>query len=237
VQQVIAFISGKGGMGKTALCAAIAGALAKTGRKVLCIDCDSGTGDLSHYLGLAESQNLTYSDVALGHYALDSATAHPDFPGLRFLDAPSGREPLDHAAFAALLRQAKQRFDYILLDAPPLQIQADAWLLVTQADPAAIRGARHMADLLELQGAQNLRLLVNAIDRKEMSALLLTVDDVMDQTGLPLLGILPRDSALKLAAAQGKHILTYTKKGAAAAALRIADRLQGKHVTIPSRVI
>lgn len=235
--QVIAFVSGKGGMGKTALCAAVATALAQSGKRVLCIDCDSGPGDLAHYLGLAEGQNLSYSEVCRGHYPMEQATAHPQWPGLRFLAAPSARETVEPADFATLLRQAKQRFDCILLDAPQPEIRADQWLLVTGADPAAIRGARFLADALEVAEARNIRLLVNSIDKKELSALSLTVDDVIDQVGVALLGILPRDPAVKLAAAQGEALLSYTKKGAAAAAMRIADRLQDIRTPIPGRII
>ena len=44
--QVVAFVSGKGGTGKTTLCAAVAGSLAKRGSKVLCIDLDVGLRNL-----------------------------------------------------------------------------------------------------------------------------------------------------------------------------------------------
>lgn len=236
MSQVIAFVSGKGGMGKTALCAAVAAALAKSGKRVLCIDCDSGPGDLAHYLGMAEGQNLSYSEVCRGDYPLSQASAHPNWLGLQLLSAPSSRETVTADAFAALLRQAKQRFDFILLDSPQRNAPADQWLLVTMADPAAIRGARHLADRMEVAGNRNIRLLVNAIDQKELAAFSLTVDDIMDQVGLPILGILPRDPAVKLAPVEAKALLQYTKKGAAAAVLRIADRLQDIRTPIPGRI-
>ena len=40
--EVIAVLSGKGGTGKTSVCAGIAVALAELGEHVLCIDCDMG---------------------------------------------------------------------------------------------------------------------------------------------------------------------------------------------------
>ena len=54
----------------------------------------------------------------------------------------------------------------------------------------------------------------------------------MDNAGLPLIGIVPEDPNVTLAAAFGKPLLTYTKKGAAAACRRIATRLQGMPVKI-----
>ena len=38
--ELIAVLSGKGGTGKTSLCAGISTALAAEGKRVLCIDCD-----------------------------------------------------------------------------------------------------------------------------------------------------------------------------------------------------
>ena len=59
----------------------------------------------------------------------------------------------------------------------------------------------------------------------------LTVDDIMDQSGLPLLGIVPEDRNVVLAAAFRQPLLGYTNKGAAAACRRIAKRIQG--ITVP----
>lgn len=234
--EVIAFVSGKGGMGKTALCAAVAAALADDGKKVLCIDCDDTMGDLGHYLGLGQTPALTYADICRGDYSLQQAEVHGSLRNLRFLGAPATAQPVQRENFATLLRQAKQQFDYILLDGPDILLSADQWVLVTQPTQAAIHGARRKADALELQGANKVRLIVNGIHPRDMAALGLTVDDAMDQIGVGLLGIVPRDRAVDLAAKAEKPLHLHTKKGAAAAAARIAQRLQGKQVRIPGRL-
>ena len=234
--EVIAFVSGKGGMGKTALTAAVGVCLAAAGKKVLCIDCDDGMGDLDAYLGLGQLPDLTYAEVCRGTYSLDRATVHPELPTLRFLAAPAVESFITQDQMAPLLRQARQNFDYILLDASPAPYVrlTDRFVLLTQATPAAIRGARRMADELELQRAWDVRIVVNRIDTRQMAALGLNVDDVMDQVGLALLGIVPDDPAVTRACAEGK--LLQGKKGAAAAAERIARRLQGIQTAIPSRL-
>ena len=62
------------------------------------------------------------------------------------------------------------------------------------------------------------------------------VDDVMDETGLPLAGIVPEDISVTLAAAFGQPILAYKPHGPASAAFRrIAGRMQGCHRPVPLR--
>ena len=71
--EVIAVLSGKGGTGKTTLCAGIATALAQDGEKVLCIDCDVGLRNLDIALGLTEGDALSFLEVCRGEYTLEQA--------------------------------------------------------------------------------------------------------------------------------------------------------------------
>ena len=59
-----------------------------------------------------------------------------------------------------------------------------------------------------------------------------TIDDIMDGVGLPLLGIVPDDADVTLAAVEGKPLCQYTFRGAGLACLHIAQRLQGKRVKL-----
>ena len=86
--------------------------------------------------------------------------------------------------------------------------------------------------MLELMGKKDIRLIVNRINKKMVEAMSLTVDDIMDRAGLPLIGIVPEDRNVTLAAAFATALLEYEKKGAAAACKRIAKRIQGKRVSV-----
>jgi len=237
VGELIAVLSGKGGTGKTSVCAGLASALALQGEKVLCIDCDVGLRNLDIALGMSDIAALSFLDVCSGAYPLSQATRHPVYEGLRFLTAPMdcSAEKIDTAAFGEMLRQAGEQFDYVFLDAPA-GIEAGFALaarfanrifLVTGPDPAAIRDASRAAEMLELMGKENIRLIVNRINKKIAKSLKLTVDDIMDTAGLPLMGVVPEDPCVTLAAAFSKDILSYRRKGAAAACCRIARRIQG----------
>ena len=236
--ELIAVLSGKGGTGKTSVCAGIATALAATNRRVLCIDCDVGLRNLDISLGLSDAASLSFLEVCRGTYQLSQATAHPQYPSLRFLTAPMtcGIDAIDPAAFGELVHDARKMFDFILLDAPAgvdagfrlAARYADRCIIVTGPGPAAIRDAERTGQLLELMDKKNVRLIVNRVDKKMISAMNLTVDDVMDGAGLPLLGVVPEDLNVTLAAAVGTPLLKYKPRCAAAKACRrIANRIQG----------
>ena len=100
--KVIAVLSGKGGTGKTSVCAGVAIALAAGGNRVLCIDCDIGLRNLDIPLGLSDMDALSFYDVAQGGYPLSGCCVHPDYPSLCFLTAPMNKRPedMDPEAFA-----------------------------------------------------------------------------------------------------------------------------------------
>ena len=240
--ELIAILSGKGGTGKTSVCAGIAEALALQGKTVLCIDCDVGLRNLDIALGLSQMGTLSFQDICSGNYTLDQAACHDTYPSLSFLTAPVNCTPdeVDKQAFGEMLQQARQLFDYVLLDAPAgievgFQLSAayaDRVILVTSADPAAIRDASRASDVLEAMGKKNVRMVLNRVNEKMISAMGITVDDIMDQSGLPLLGLVPEDENVPLAAAFRRPLLDYQKKGAAAACKRIAKRIQGNFVPV-----
>lgn len=235
--ELIAVLSGKGGTGKTSVCAGIAEALADGGAKVLCIDCDIGLRNLDISLGISQLGALSFADVCSGEYALEQACQHPVYPNLHFLTAPMNcpADQIDQQAFVQLLRQARESYQYIFLDAPAgidagFQLAArfaDRVLLVTGADPAAVRDATRAGELLELMGKGDIRLIVNRVTAKMVTAMAVTVDDVMDRAGLPLIGVVPEDPNVTLSAAFGVPLLKRTRRGAAAACRRIAKRIQG----------
>ena len=235
--ETIAVLSGKGGTGKTSLCAGIATALAHSGERVLCIDCDVGLRNLDIALGMSDVAALSFEEVYSGAYSLEQAARHPVFEGLYFLTAPMhcAADQVDTEAFSQLLDKARKRFTYVFLDAPAgieagftlAARYADRILVITGSDPASIRDASRAAEVLEKMEKRNIRLIVNRVNEKMYSVMKLTVDDIMDEAGLPLLCIVPEDDDVVLAAAFKKPLLKQTKKGAAAACRRIARRLQG----------
>lgn len=236
--ELFAVLSGKGGTGKTSVCAGIATALAEEEKRVLCIDCDVGLRNLDISLGLSDGSALSFLDISEGSYPLDRAARHPVYPTLAFLTAPMNRpvEKIDAGKFGDMLHQARQAFDYIFLDAPAgvdagfrlVASAAERFLLVTGSGPAAVRDAARVGDLLELMGKKDIRLIVNRVDKNLLNTVQVTIDDVMDTAGLPLAGIVPEDTNVTLAATFGHPLLKYARRSPAAKAYRrISKRVQG----------
>lgn len=236
--EVLAVISGKGGTGKTSVCAGVACCLAKLGKRVLCIDLDVGLRNLDISLGMSAEPILPFTAVMRGEYTLDNVGVHPKIPNLYLLTAPvtENAETLDARQFGELIARAAERFDWVFLDAPAgigagfrLATQfADQAAVVSNGDPASLRDAAHATDVLLAARELPARLVVNRVSPKIYARMRATIDDVMDGVGLPLLGYVPEDSSVTLAAAASQPLILYSNRGAARACDNLARRLCGK---------
>ena len=240
--QVLAVISGKGGTGKTSVCAGVAGCLCLEGARVLCIDADLGLRNLDISLGMASEASVSFLEVMRGDYTLEQAPRAAGLSGLQLLTAPVSvcAEDLDEAQFASLIDEARRRYDWVLIDAPAgigagfdLAVRhADELMVVCLADPASQRDAARAAELALTKREVPAKLVVNRVSPQLFRRMNATVDDIMDGVGLPLLGIVPDDANVTLAAVEGKPLCQYTFQGASLACLHIAKRLQGKRVKL-----
>jgi septum site-determining protein MinD len=227
-------------MGKTCLAAGLAMALAKGGKRVLCVDCQAGFGTMDIYLGMESQDALSYADICRGDYPLIRAAVHPQLPSLRFLAAPVRPEDVEDR-FGNMLQTARAEFDFILLNAPAgfgdmarLAAQrADRCMVLCGIDDSSIRTAGRVADQLQLLGKTDTRLVVSRLQMDMMKTMKLTVDDIIDRVGIPLLGLVPEDGQVTLLSAAGKF--PSGKKWAFAAYERISKRMQGQPVPIPTR--
>lgn len=234
---VLVVTSGKGGTGKTTLCAGIASCLAAMGQKVLAIDCDIGLSNLDIALGMTDCATISFLDVMMENHYLSDAPEHPSIPGLQLLTSPSKTRAglVDDIIFGRLIEEAAETYDWVLLDAPAgigfgfdLAVSyATRAILVATADPGSLRDAQHTAGLLVDHGIDPIHLVVNRVTRRLLSSIRSTVDDMMDHVGLPLLGLIPEDQAVPVAAAHGSALVLRSRKGAAMACLHISRRLLG----------
>ncbi len=126
----VVFSSALPGEGKTTTCASLAEVLAESGKRVLAIDADLRRPRLAAHFGLTSDVGLT--TVLIGRASLEDVV-QPVSEKLDVLASgsvpPNPSELLDSPPMRSVLSIAKDRYDIVLVDAPPLLPVADAVIL------------------------------------------------------------------------------------------------------------
>ena len=127
--------------GKTVTALNLSWLLAQTDEvNCLIIDADLRMPSLTDYLGIETDKGL--SDILTGNGSFQDSIVKLQPSGLHLL--PGGEQRSDVAElisgpkFREILREAREMFDYVLIDAPPLGIFTDATVLINQADGAVL---------------------------------------------------------------------------------------------------
>jgi len=239
--QVIVMTSGKGGTGKTSLTAGIAASMALDGHKVLCIDGDIGLRNLDIALGMTDCALMDFTDVVLQDCPLSmAAAAHPEIETLSLLTAPLTM-PEDFPGedgMKRVLAQAREQYEYVFVDSPATLgewaklslCDADRVLLAVTMDPNALRDAQRVVS--GLAHIEQVHLIANRVIPRMLTRLDMTIDDVMDTVGLPLIGIVPDDPTVQIAASRGMALALQSTCRAAKACGNIAARLAGRSVPL-----
>mgnify|MGYP000361641435 CR=1 FL=1 len=117
--QVLSVISGKGGVGKTLLTAALGIQLSRMGKKVLLIDGDMGLRNLDLILGVENECFYNIWDLAQGKCFIRDAILSID-ENLYFLSASQGEtwEEISSDAINTVLEDIDEIYDFILIDCP-----------------------------------------------------------------------------------------------------------------------
>ncbi|HEY4601574.1 MAG TPA: MinD/ParA family protein [Cerasibacillus sp.] len=153
--KTIAFVSGKGGVGKSNIALNFAIELQKRHKSVLLIDLDIGMGNIEVMLGLQAQYSIV--DLLESHYRLQDIIQNgPN--GLSFIAGGSGLLDIfsmneqDFSFFYEEYSQAVRQFDYILFDmgaginewSVSFILAADECVVVTTPEPTAITDAYSM---------------------------------------------------------------------------------------------
>jgi capsular exopolysaccharide synthesis family protein len=123
--------------GKSYISMNLALVLAQRGGSALLIDADLRRGRLHSAMAIPQAPGL--SQILSGVATLDECIVKfPRFEGLSILPMgpvpPSPADLLDSAAAASLLDECRRRFDYVVIDTPPLLVVSDAVILSRFAD-------------------------------------------------------------------------------------------------------
>ena len=241
--KAIVIASGKGGTGKTTATAAISSCLALAGKTVLCIDADAGLKNLDLCLGLSDKAVFDFGDVINGRCGLEAAVIpHPQLPRLFFLTAPVDSAE-EAEGLTRLIRFTRDIFDYCIIDSPAglgsgftaAAAAADCAIVVSASDPSSCRDSGRVVMELREMGVEDPRLVVNRVRKNILFRTKQTIDDAVDSIGARLLGIVPEDKQVILAAAAQQPLALSKNCDALSAFDRIARRIDGEKVPILTR--
>lgn len=182
---VILVTSTAPGEGKTSLALALARSYAVAGKRCLLVDCDLREPDLHNHLGLHRDAGLM--EFLLGQrrdVSLDSIVYREARTGVNVIvGSQRSSTATDHfvtgSSFAGLIAAARQVFDVIVLDAPPVMPVVDSLYLAPYAD--AIVFVSKWAATLQADAKSAVRLLD---DERRADVEILTVLNQVEKTDL-----------------------------------------------------
>ena len=119
--------------GKTVISAAMARLLARSGRKVLLIDADLRRGQIAKVLDLPNEYGLV-EILGRRQHSLDEVVQQDGVSGLHVLTTggtvvPNPPDLLDSDRMRALLSEAGEAYDLIVIDSPPVRLVSDTRIL------------------------------------------------------------------------------------------------------------
>ena len=126
--------------GKSTTAINLALAIAEKGKRVLLVDADLRRPSLADMCGLEPAVGLT--TVLIGEARLEDVTQPWGAAGLEVLAAgevpPNPAQLIDSPAMDAVLAEAGERYDLVILDTPPLLAVTDAAVLARHGDGAVL---------------------------------------------------------------------------------------------------
>lgn len=199
--------SGKGGVGKSSVTAAISDSLLKMGKKVLCIDADIGFRSLDLILNVGNQVVYNWLDLIEDRCDKDKAILKtenlPDL--LASPNEPSSSITFD--SFKKMIDSVEESYDYIFIDSPAgsdsfheiIAKVCNKALLVVTPDSICVRSAE--VAVKRAENANNnidIRLVINRFNKNEViKGKQLKLDDVIDNVHVQLIGVVPEDDTIR----------------------------------------
>ena len=133
---VITITSSVAGEGKSTSSINLAIAIAQFDKKVLMIDGDLRKKRASRYLNYNSTKGLT--DVVTGQISFENAVNKTKYPNFDFLSSGSTvnnpAEILASRAMNTLIDELSAKYEFIIVDTPPVNIVSDALPLIKKSD-------------------------------------------------------------------------------------------------------
>lgn len=179
--RIIGITSAQPGEGKSINCLNIAISFAQTESRVLLIDCDLRVPSQARLLDLKATPGI--SNVLVGMCTSEEAIQKTEYPGVDVLLSgdipPNPSELIGSENMDKTLRALSKKYDYILIDLPPVNVVADpviisksmsGLLLVVRSSVSSRDSVAEAIKRLELAKANIIGILLTCVKNKQLPA-------------------------------------------------------------------
>ncbi len=216
VARRIVITSGKGGVGKTTVCANLGVYLSKLGFRVALLDVDIGLNNLDVIMGLERQVVFDITDVVSGKCRVRQALIQdPNNPSLYVL--PSSHTYASSKITGEHIKNVvdiiDHSFDYILIDCPAgveagfhrAVFPANEAIIVVTPHLSSIRDADKVVGLLSTYNIENKALVINRMRGDLLlSGEMMNIESIVKAMDIPLIGVIPEDDKVSKMSCDGR---------------------------------
>ena len=249
MSKVVVITSGKGGVGKTTTSANIATGLAQEGFKTVAIDFDVGLRNLDLVMGCERRVVYDFVNVIRSEAKLQQTLIRDKrVESLYVLPASQTRDKdaLTAEGVGRVIDELKEMgFEYIICDSPAgiekgaqmAMYFADEAIVVTNPEVSSVRDSDRVLGLLAAKtnraelGGSPIRthlLLTRYSPAMVKKGEMLSVGDVLELLGIPLLGVIPESKAVLQSSNKGTPAILDETTDVAQAYLDVVSRFLGQ---------
>lgn len=210
----IVFTSGKGGVGKTTICASLGISLAGLGFRTVVLDVDIGLNNMDVLMGVENRIVFDLNDVISGKCRVKQALVQDrKFPNLYLL--PSSKDYaniISSESIKNVVTMLDSSFDYILIDCPAgvdsgfhrAVFSATEAIVVVTPHISSLRDAGKVLNLLNEYALTSKGLVINRMRGDMMlNGEMLDVQEIVRAMKIPLLGVIPEDDEISRSCSVG----------------------------------
>lgn len=224
--EIITFASGKGGTGKTTVCANVAVAAVEKGKDVTILEADISMANLKVLFGI-RVDGATLHEVLSGEAKISEAI-YKGPNDVRIVPSGvslHGVRRADSEKLNGIIDQLSERFDNLLIDAPsglgPETIIAlrkgDKLVLVLTPEIASLSDGLRTKLLAERFDTEPLGVVVSRAYGGEMD---ISKEEIEEMLEVPVLGIIPEDPEVRRASAFEEPVVIRSPNSPSGKALR-----------------